>query len=179
MAVREILHYPKHKEELRKPSRPIPEVNREVTSLIADLKETLLAHPEGIGLAAPQINRHLRAVMVRLGSSADGEASQSEPPLALLNPEIIAAGDPRLDFDGCLSFLGLYGETVRPHTTSMSWVGTKRANPCVGPLKGSTRSSSIMRSTTWMGSCSSIAPKARKTFTGWGETRVANTSAFL
>lgn len=115
MAVREILRYPKDKAGLRKQSRPIPEVNREVTSLIADLKETLLAHPEGIGLAAPQINRHLRAVVVRLGSSGDGEISQPGPPLALLNPEIIAAGDPRLDFDGCLSFPGLYGETVRPH----------------------------------------------------------------
>jgi peptide deformylase len=115
MAVREILRYPKYKEELRKPSRPISKVNPGVASLVADLKETLLAHPEGIGLAAPQINRHLRAVVVRLGSSAEGEGSQLEPPLALLNPEIIEAGDPRLDFDGCLSFPGLYGETVRPH----------------------------------------------------------------
>ncbi|MFO8035146.1 MAG: peptide deformylase [Anaerolineales bacterium] len=115
MAVREILRYPMDKKGLRKPSRPILEINREAASLITDLKETLLAHREGIGLAAPQINRHLRAVVVRLGSSGDGELNQPEPPLALLNPEIIDAGDPRLDFDGCLSFPGLYGKTVRPH----------------------------------------------------------------
>lgn len=115
MAVREILRYPKYKKELRRPSLPISEVDQEVVSLITDLKETLLAHPEGIGLAAPQINRHLRAVVVRLGSGADGEDNQLEPPLALLNPEIVDAGDPRMDFDGCLSFPGLYGKTVRPH----------------------------------------------------------------
>jgi peptide deformylase len=35
--------------------------------------------------------------------------------LPLINPEILEAGDEQKDFDGCLSFPGLYGETVRPH----------------------------------------------------------------
>ena len=36
-------------------------------------------------------------------------------PVALINPEIIEASDERRDFDGCLSFPGLFGETTRPH----------------------------------------------------------------
>jgi peptide deformylase len=52
-----------------------------------------------------------------LGGGPDGDDGEIEPgpPLALINPEIIEAGDERRDFDGCLSFPGLYGETVRPH----------------------------------------------------------------
>jgi peptide deformylase len=33
----------------------------------------------------------------------------------LINPTIIASGDERKDYDGCLSFPGLFGETIRPH----------------------------------------------------------------
>jgi len=68
----------------------------------------------GIGLAAPQINVHKRAVLVRLGAQGDGTYEPGQP-IALLNPKIIEAGDDRKDFDGCLSFPGLYGETTRPH----------------------------------------------------------------
>jgi peptide deformylase len=115
MAVREILIYPQGKKGLREVSEPIQEVDETVTALVTDLKETLLAHPEGIGLAAPQIDRRLRAVVVRLGSRAGGAPGEPGPPLPLLNPEITGAGERKLDFDGCLSFPGLYAQTVRPH----------------------------------------------------------------
>jgi peptide deformylase len=35
--------------------------------------------------------------------------------MALINSEIIDAAKEQRDFDGCLSFPGLYSETVRPH----------------------------------------------------------------
>ena len=47
-------------------------------------------------------------------AAADG-GDDPAPPIALVNPKIIEAGDERRDFDGCLSFPGLYGETTRPH----------------------------------------------------------------
>jgi peptide deformylase len=114
MAVREILNYPKNKAALRKKSKPVRSVDRFVARLVKDLKETLIAHPEGIGLAAPQINVHQRVVVVRLGARSD-EMAHPDPPIALVNPKIIKAQDERKDFDGCLSFPGLYGETIRPH----------------------------------------------------------------
>lgn len=52
--------------------------------------------------------------MVRLGGGRD-DASEPSPPLPLINPEVIEARDEEEDFDGCLSFPGLYGSTVRPH----------------------------------------------------------------
>jgi len=114
MAVREIVLYTKNEAALRKKSEPVRRINRRIKELVGDLKDTLLYHPEGIGLAAPQINVHQRVVVVRLGSRND-EKSEPAPPIALINPEIVEAGDEQRDFDGCLSFPGLYAETVRPH----------------------------------------------------------------
>jgi peptide deformylase len=114
MAVREILLYPKDKAALRVKSDPIHTFNRQTKRLIEELKDTLLAHHDGIGLAAPQIDVHLRVVIVRLGAENDWDC-EADPPIALVNPEIVESGDERKDFDGCLSFPGLYGETIRPH----------------------------------------------------------------
>lgn len=119
MAVREILLYPAHKEALRKESAPVSTVDRKVKHLIRDLKDTLGEHSEGVGLAAPQINVHQRVVLVRLGVAGDG-THEPEAPIALVNPEIIEAGDERKDFDGCLSFPGLYADTTRPHHLRVS-----------------------------------------------------------
>jgi peptide deformylase len=114
MAVRTIMIYPQQKEELRRKSDPLTEVNRTVRRLIRDLKDTLQASSDGIGLAAPQINVHQRVVVVCPGSEMDGKW-RAGTPIALVNPQIIEARDEGKDFDGCLSFPGLYGETIRPH----------------------------------------------------------------
>ena len=114
MAVREILVYPQHKAELRRKSDPVVGIKRPVRRLIRDLKDTLKANPDGVGLAAPQINVHQRVVIVCLGSEVDGKW-RAGPPKVLVNPQIAGAGDERQDFDGCLSLPGLYGETKRPH----------------------------------------------------------------
>ena len=114
MAVRDIVLYAENEAALRKKSEPVRRVNRRIKELITDLRDTLLDHPDGIGLAAPQINVHQRVVVVRLGSRSD-DKGEPDPPIALINPEIVEAGDEQRDFDGCLSFPGLYAETVRPH----------------------------------------------------------------
>jgi peptide deformylase len=117
MAVRDIVLYLENEAALRKKSRPVGRVTRRVRRLVHDLKDTLNAHVNGIGLAAPQIDAHSRVVVVRLGGGPDdeGNAREPDPPIALIAPQIVEAGDEKRDFDGCLSFPGLYGETVRPH----------------------------------------------------------------
>jgi peptide deformylase len=114
MTVHDILIYPQHKAELRRKSDPVAGLNRRVVRLFLDLKDTLQANSDGIGLAAPQINSHKRVVVVRLGAASNG-SDEPGPPIALVNPKIIEISDERKDFDGCLSFPGLYGETSRPH----------------------------------------------------------------
>jgi len=114
MTVHDVLIYPQRKVELRRKSVPVTGLNRRVVRLIRDLKDTLQASSDGIGLAAPQINRHQRVVIVRLGTASDG-SDEPGPSIALVNPKIMEASEERKDFDGCLSFPGLYGETSRPH----------------------------------------------------------------
>lgn len=114
MAVRKIVIYSDNPEPLRKASEPVHKVNKRIQKLVHDLKDTLIAHPHGIGLAAPQINRHLRVLVVRLGGGPQIN-QEPDPPIALINPEIIEAGEEKRDFDGCLSFPGLFADTIRPH----------------------------------------------------------------
>lgn len=114
MTVQKVLLYPDEESALREKSEPVPLINRRVRKLIRDLKDTLGEQPEAIGLAAPQISVHSRVVLVHLGIRDALQVSPSEV-LTLVNPEILESGDEKRDFDGCLSFPGLYGETVRPH----------------------------------------------------------------
>jgi peptide deformylase len=114
MAVRDIVLYVDNEAALRKKSEPVRFVNRRIKKLIKDLKDTLLDHPEGIGLAAPQINVPSRVIVVRLSGKGE-DSSESGPPIALVNPEIVENRREEKDHDGCLSFPGLYAETVRPH----------------------------------------------------------------
>jgi peptide deformylase len=114
MVVRNIVLYAQDPAVLRKKSRPVTGMGRSATHLVQDLKDTLAHSADGIGLAAPQIGVHRRVVVVRLGSRRDG-GGEPDPPIALVNPKVIEAEDERRDFDGCLSFPGLYAETIRPH----------------------------------------------------------------
>lgn len=122
MAMREILLYPQHQAALRRKCDPTPAVSRRVGHLIQNLKDTLAAYPEGVGLAAPQIGVYLRVVVVCLGAT-NNQAGLADRALALVNPVVRCAAHERLDFDGCLSFPGLFGETVRPHTLLVTGQG--------------------------------------------------------
>ena len=119
MAVRDIVLYADNQTALRKKSKLVRVVSPRIKKLMEDLKDTLANHPEGIGLAAPQINVHRRVIVVRLGGGRDGQ-NEPGPPVALINPEIVEAGHEQRDIDGCLSFPGLFAKTVRPHLLEVS-----------------------------------------------------------
>ncbi len=112
MAVRPIVLYESNEAELRQKSKRVVRGGRKLKSLVSDLKDTLRHHPNGIGLAAPQIGVHQRVVVVCFGA---GEGKKPGPPIAIVNPVVVEAGNELRDFDGCLSIPGLYAETMRPH----------------------------------------------------------------
>jgi peptide deformylase len=116
MAVRPIALYASNPEILRQRSDSVQGGAGAVRPLIEDLKDTLLHHSNGVGLAAPQIGVHQRVVVVRLGGTHDGNHGL---PVVIVNPIIVEAARDRPDFDGCLSLPGLYAETVRPHFVSV------------------------------------------------------------
>ena len=112
MSVRPIQLYAKDEPALRRKCRPLADRAPEARQLITDLKDTLLHDGRGIGLAAPQIGVHKRAIVVCLGA---GDGKKAGPPIGIVNPVILETGCELPDFAGCLSIPGFYAETVRPH----------------------------------------------------------------
>jgi peptide deformylase len=113
MAVRPIVLYASAPEMLRRRSDPVGKGLADVRGLAADLVDTLRDHGDGVGLAAPQIGVHKRVIVVCLGASAEGRKGS---PQAVIDPVIVEAARELPDFDGCLSFPGFFGETIRPHS---------------------------------------------------------------
>ena len=79
MAKRKILHYPDNR--LRIVATPVINFNTELSTLIKDMFETMYAE-RGIGLAATQINEHIRVIVVDVSENADEK-------LHIVNPEIV------------------------------------------------------------------------------------------
>lgn len=105
MAIREILEFPDPR--LRKIAAPVEQVDDEIRTLIDDMFETMY-DANGIGLAATQINVHLRVVTLDL--SEDGDE-----PLVLINPEFeVLDEEPHKYQEGCLSVPGFYEDVIRP-----------------------------------------------------------------
>src|SRR6201999_2753382 len=100
---------------LRKVARAVtPADMEEVRALIPAMFATMYAAP-GIGLAAPQIGRLLRLVVIDL---APGKVPA---PIVLINPEIVASSEALASREeGCLSLPEQYAEVTRP-----AWVKVK------------------------------------------------------
>jgi peptide deformylase len=117
MAVRKILTINKHEKILRSKSEPVHKINREIKALCQDLRDTMAEHP-AIGLAAPQIGVLKRVFAFRLGYSdeepAEGEpVKEEQPPMIMINPEVVNQEGGEKGFDACLSIPGKMGYTNR------------------------------------------------------------------
>ena len=104
MAKLPILEYPD--ERLRTRAAPVETVDDEVRQLIDDMLETMY-DASGIGLAATQVDVHLRVVVMDL-------SDERNTPLVLINPEYTPIGEEReLLSEGCLSIPEYYAEVPR------------------------------------------------------------------
>jgi peptide deformylase len=103
MAILDVLQFPD--ERLRTVAKPIDEVNSEIKQLVADMFETM-REEKGIGLAATQVNRHVRLVVM------DVSEEQNEPRV-FINPEIVNKEGSTISEEGCLSVPGNYAKVDR------------------------------------------------------------------
>ena len=85
--------------------------NPAVQKLIDDMIETMLEY-HGVGLAAPQVHEGLRIFVASLDT--DAEESERQPPVAIINPEIVPVGSETVeDWEGCLSIPDIRGRVPR------------------------------------------------------------------
>ncbi len=105
MALLDIYTYPDP--VLRQKSDPVEVIDAELQKLIDDMAETMYKAP-GIGLAANQVGRPLRVLVIDL------QREESEYGLiALINPEILEARGEVSFEEGCLSVPEFYANVKR------------------------------------------------------------------
>ena len=84
-----------------------------VQRLIDDMIDTMTEY-RGVGLAAPQVHQSVRLFVAQLDAGEDAESAESEDPIAVINPEIVAVGSEVVeDWEGCLSIPDIRGRVPR------------------------------------------------------------------
>ena len=136
---------------LERKAEAINEITDDIRQLLHDMLFTMYDAP-GIGLAAPQVGKSLRVIVVdtrrhrhtdnTVEDDLDANATESgEPmeyeeseglkdidpgeagPFLMINPEIIESSDNARAYDeGCLSFPEEYAEVVRPDTVRIRYL---------------------------------------------------------
>ena len=109
MALLPILRYPDPR--LSQRAAKVIRVDERIRRLIKDMADTMYAAP-GIGLAATQVNVHLRVIVVDVSEARDQLR-------VLVNPELVAASGEADIEEGCLSVPGVYEKVRRAERVSV------------------------------------------------------------
>jgi peptide deformylase len=110
MAKLEIIEFPDAR--LRTVAKPVKAFDTGLGDLIDNMLETMYS-ADGIGLAATQVNRHRRLLVLDVSESRD-------QPLVYINPEIIESEGNETCEEGCLSVPGIYAEVSRAEKIRVS-----------------------------------------------------------
>jgi peptide deformylase len=114
MSIQKIYQYPEP--VLRQETEKIDTFDSKLAKLVEDMAETMYDAP-GIGLAAPQIGKSIKLIVVDTSEDKDGEKKYQ----ALVNPEIIAHEGKQLDEEGCLSVPELTANVTRYQKITVSY----------------------------------------------------------
>ena len=106
MAKLTILEFPDPR--LRTVAKPIERVDRKIVKYAEDMLETMYEAP-GIGLAATQVNIHLRLIVLDV-------SDQKNDPIFLINPVVTSVEGEIETSEGCLSIPG-YVEPISRYET--------------------------------------------------------------
>lgn len=98
-----ILRFPDPR--LRKKAKPVTEFDETLKQLAKDMLETMYDAP-GIGLAATQVDQHIRLLVADVSENGDA-------PLTLVNPEIVEQEGHQVYEEGCLSVPGITADVKR------------------------------------------------------------------
>jgi peptide deformylase len=114
MAVLQILVYPDKR--LKQVSQPVNEISKEIKSFIQDLEETFRSFPGCVGIAAPQVGRFERIILVDISHKPQHD---NHGLLVLINPKIISCEGSSLGREGCLSVPDYTGKVERAKSITL------------------------------------------------------------
>lgn len=112
MAIRPIVMARQQEAVLRRKSLRVREVDRGIRALAGDLIDTVLEN-RGAGLAAPQIGAHWRVCVI---------VDEDNQAIPMVNPEVVRSAGSIVDFEGCLSFPGVWGRVERAKTVTVKFL---------------------------------------------------------
>lgn len=110
---------------------PVAEItSKPIQKIISDMKETLDAISDGVGLAAPQVGESLRIFLVSkkiLKRNATHNKKEDINDLVCINPKIIKFSKTKkwLQGEGCLSVRWYYGKVLRSTHVSLEYYDEK------------------------------------------------------
>lgn len=107
---------------LRKVSEEVTPDYPELKKLIDDMYETMY-FSEGVGLAAPQIGRNHRIVVIDADPVGESFPECAGRKMTLINPVVeVLEGDTCSRAEGCLSLPGLSEDVKRVEHIRLSWI---------------------------------------------------------
>jgi len=109
MAILDILKLPDPR--LKEVCAPVERFDEELRAFIDDLEETRLDGPAAVGIAAPQVGRLQRIVIIDCSSTRKPVPNHGR--LVLVNPEITEWEGFGLGREGCLSVPDYTGNVIR------------------------------------------------------------------
>ena len=114
MAIKNVLSFPEYSNILQDMSVSVQMEDPTLPGILQDINDTLLATPNGVGLAAPQIGVLKRIFVLKKEYIIDDLAKDSiflqtdSNVLFFINPKIVSAKGFICDDEGCLSVPGKY-----------------------------------------------------------------------
>lgn len=108
---------------LRRPTEELTAEYPDLQKLISDMWDTMY-HSEGVGLAAPQIGRSIRLIVIDGSPVAEAFPECANSKMVLINPELEVIEDvnPITRDEGCLSLPGLSEGVKRTEHIRLSWL---------------------------------------------------------
>lgn len=107
---------------LRKKGLRVTEITDEIRQLVADMIDTMRA-TNGIGLAAPQVNRSLAIFVTEVPVRVEDQPEEKWLPgevRVFINPKLIDHSEQQwMRGEGCLSIPHVYGPVIRPVTVTV------------------------------------------------------------
>ena len=89
---------------LKEVCAPVEKIDKQLKKLMDDMAETMYQN-DGVGLAAPQIGKSIRLVVI--------DCQDDHGLIELINPVITFREGTALDTEGCLSVPNIFGEVER------------------------------------------------------------------